>query len=698
LPFSDFNRAEASSLNLSNLKKIKGFSMTKDSTYGKLDLKVKEFEKAAIKHKQIKERLEESEEKHRSERVSAEKALRENEQRYRNLFENAPIGIGVSDMDGNIIDFNDGALKPFGYTRQNIAQLKNIENLYYAPEVRKAILAKFKKQGFIDTVEVQFKHKNGRPVNCLMSLRSIRYKGKPCIQAILQDITKLKIIEKMLNESRQRFLALVETTSDWIWEVDKNGVYTYSNQKVADILGYAPFEIIGKKPFDFMPSDEAKRIGKIFKTISDARRSFSALENRAVHKEGHQVILETSGVPVFGGKDDLLGYRGIDRDITDRKKIESELHQAHNQLESKVKNRTAQLSESNLKLEKEIKARKGVEKQLRHHIAFENLITCISTNFIHLPFDAIDEGINNALYDLGEFADIDRCFVLEFSEDRSTFKLSYQWCADHIPVLVQDHIQQLSKTDTHSRAMEKIRRGKVIYFPRIRDLLSKPEVSKTFHEIATKKLQVKSLLHLPMKFGESVVGILGIDSVKEEKTWSNENITLFNIIGEIFANLIQRKQTEKALREREMELERKTENLEEMNAALRILLKKREDDRVELEEKMLSNVKQLIEPYIAKLKQSSLNERQKTYLKIIQTNVDDIISPFARKLSSVYFKLTPKEIQIADLIKQGKTNKEIAEALSSALKTIEFHRANIRKKFGLRKSKANLRTHLLSLQ
>ena len=89
---------------------------------------------------------------------------------------------------------------------------------------------------------------------------------------------------------------------------------------------------------------------------------------------------------------------------------------------------------------------------------------------------------------------------------------------------------------------------------------------------------------------------------------------------------------------------------------------------------------------------------QKTYLKIIQTNVDDIISPFARKLSSVYFKLTPKEIQIADLIKQGKTNKEIAEALSSALKTIEFHRANIRKKFGLRKSKANLRTHLLSLQ
>ena len=393
----------------------------------------------------------------------------------------------------------------------------------------------------------------------------------------------------------------------------------------------------------------------------------------------------------------LWAIGGIDRDITERTKIEDALYQARSELEKKVKARTARLTETNRMLEQEIEVRKSVEKKLRHHLEFENLITDISTNFIQLPFDAIDDGINNALHDLATFADIDRCFIMLFLEDGISLELAYQWCADQIPVLLQEHIQQLSKTDFHSQAMKLILSGEVLYFPRIEDLISIPEAPVIFIEIATKQLQVKSLLHIPMKLGETAVGILGIESVRVEKIWSRETITLFNIMGEIFANLIQRKQTGLILRERETELQQKTENLEEMNAALKVLLQKRENDRIELEEKMLSNMRQLIEPYVAKLKQSKLNEKQKTFLKIILTNVDDIISPFARELSSVYFKLTPKEIQIADLIKQGKTSKEIAEILNSALKTIEFHRANIRKKIGLKNSKANLRTHLLSL-
>jgi len=133
-----------------------------------------------------------------------------------------------------------------------------------------------------------------------------------------------------------------------------------------------------------------------------------------------------------------------------------------------------------------------------------------------------------------------------------------------------------------------------------------------------------------------------------------------------------------------------------MNSALKILLQRRDEDKRELEEKMLSNIKHLIEPYLAKLGHSRLNDRQVMLLNILDSNMDEILSPFARNLSSVYFRLTPKEIQIADLIKHGKTSKEIAEITSSSVKTIEFHRNNIRQKFGLKDSKVNLKTHLVS--
>ena len=161
-------------------------------------------------------------------------------------------------------------------------------------------------------------------------------------------------------------------------------------------------------------------------------------------------------------------------------------------------------------------------------------------------------------------------------------------------------------------------------------------------------------------------------------------------------DITERKIAQRESNKKHQELESKSQELEEVNAALKVLLKKREKDKIELEERVLSNVQRIVEPYLEKLHQSKLNERQKTYLEIIQTNLNDIISPFARNFSSIYYRLTPQEVQIADLIKQGKINKEIAQIMGLSQKTIEFHRTNIRKKLRLTNRKANLRTYLMS--
>ncbi|MBW2238711.1 MAG: LysR family transcriptional regulator, partial [Deltaproteobacteria bacterium] len=159
----------------------------------------------------------------------------------------------------------------------------------------------------------------------------------------------------------------------------------------------------------------------------------------------------------------------------------------------------------------------------------------------------------------------------------------------------------------------------------------------------------------------------------------------------------ERKQVELALLERGKELENKTHELQEVNAALKVLLKHRDEDKKELEEKVIANVKKLVFPYIEKLNNSRLNDRQMIYLNIIKSNLEDIIAPFLHQLFAKFSDLTPSEIQVAGLVRDGKTTKEIAELLNSSTGAINFHRNNIRAKLGLRNTKTNLRSFLLPL-
>ena len=144
-------------------------------------------------------------------------------------------------------------------------------------------------------------------------------------------------------------------------------------------------------------------------------------------------------------------------------------------------------------------------------------------------------------------------------------------------------------------------------------------------------------------------------------------------------------------------LKTKSESLDETNIALRVLLEMRERDKKELERNVMFNVRQLAEPYLEKLKNSGLNETQKGYVDILKSSLQELVSPLSRDLLVSETNLTSSQVRIANLIRFGKSSKEIAEALSVSLKTVETHRRNIRAKFGLNRNKANLRSYLLDL-
>jgi len=169
-----------------------------------------------------------------------------------------------------------------------------------------------------------------------------------------------------------------------------------------------------------------------------------------------------------------------------------------------------------------------------------------------------------------------------------------------------------------------------------------------------------------------------------------------------------KKEMEKALKEAHHELERrvkirtrdleiKTKSLEEMNTAMKVLLKKREEDKTEIENNVLTNVKELVMPFVDKFRETQLDDQQKTFLSIIESNLNEIISPFTRKLSLEFLNLTPTEIQIANMTKHGNTSKKIAKIMNISPRTVDTHKKNIRRKIGLEGKRANLRSYLLSL-
>lgn len=141
-------------------------------------------------------------------------------------------------------------------------------------------------------------------------------------QQLRQEIEQREKAEEALRQSEERFRTLTETTSEWIWEVDVNGVFTYASPRVRELLGYEPDEILGRPLFTLMPADEAGRVERKFMAIVKSRKPFRDLENFNVHKNGNTVALDASGLPYFDTDGQLRGYRGVGRDVTERKKAE----------------------------------------------------------------------------------------------------------------------------------------------------------------------------------------------------------------------------------------------------------------------------------------------------------------------------------------------------------------------------------------
>ncbi len=201
---------------------------------------------------------------------------------------------------------------------------------------------------------------------------------------------------------------------------------------------------------------------------------------------------------------------------------------------------------SALEVVRDITIRKLMEESLRYRIAFERLVMKLSTNFINLPFGDIDDGINRALQEIGEFAGVDRSYIFLFDENGKLIDNTHEWCAPGIEPQIRK-LKNIVVDEALPWFSRRVKNLEIVHVPIVEDL--PPEASAERKEFERQSIQ--SLICVPMVFANSLIGFIGFDSVRDRKAWPEDSILLLRIISEIFANALARKQAEVARKESE---------------------------------------------------------------------------------------------------------------------------------------------------
>ena len=593
--------------------------------------------------------------------------------------------------------------------------------------------------------------------------------GKPTYEELERKVKELekkagdhKAIEEAFQKSLEKYHAVFETAKDAIFICDETGKFVDINQAACKSLGYSKEELLQLSNKEI---DADEKGYEAFLKVRNGPAEKVTFEVNQRRKNGTLLPVEITG-SFFDCKGERLAV-AIARNITERKQAKEMLQKAHDKLERRVEERTAELSKANAELKQAISEHKQAEEALRESEAQRKAILDSSIDRIRLvdtdmrmiwANKTTTRELNIAPEDLvGQ-----PCYKIFFDRDAPcagcpSKKAVTSGNIEHA-IMHHQHLKGIEGEtywDNYSVPIKNESGDTVNLIQIARNItdqvLSEQALQESEKKYRTLFEQSKDAIYITKREGEFIdvnqsfldlfdytkeeitemeVQEIYIDpddrfkfkkqveqkgSVKdfEVKLWKKDGAEMDclttatvrrandgSILGYqgIIRDITEHKRAEQALREKEEELNIKTNSLEEVNTALRVLLKRRGEDKRELEENVLSNVKELVVPFLEKVKNSQLSPKQLTYINIVESNLNEIISPFLRNLSSKWLHLTPTEIRVAHLIKEGKTTKETGEMMALSLRTIETHRKNMRKKLGIEKNKGNLRSHLLTLQ
>lgn len=535
---------------------------------------------------------------------------------------------------------------------------------------------------------------------------------------MVNDIPELKLALKKLRESEIKFRTLFDTVNDAIFLIKKDTIID-CNQKFLTMFGCSREQIIGQTPYRFSPSFQPDGRDSKEKAIEKGRAALAGepqfFEWRHCRYDGtlFDAELSLNRIELDGNR---VLLQAIIRDVSGRRDVENKLRVSEEKYRGIFEN-----------------AIEGIFQTTPEG----KVITANSTFASMYGYDSPQEMING-------ISDIGKEFYVN-PQDRERFKsiCEMQGSVEGFEEQVYRKDRKKAWVSINARTVRD-ENGKTLYYEgTIEDITQRKEMEvslraseeryRTFIDSTTDGVFLKDeqlrytivnkqLRAFFKKNEEEIIGKTDFEwrpredadmskqaDIKSSKSSSivvsEETVgdRVYEIrrfavnlgekrtgVGGFVRDITKRKKAEE-------ELKTKTLNLEEVNAALKVLLRQRDQDKSEMEDKILSNVKKLVLPYVERLKEKRLGDEIKTYLNILETNLKNITSPFVQKISATYAQFTPTEIRVANLIREGKSIKEIAGIFGVSENAVNHHRQNIRNKLGINKQKTNLRTYLMSL-
>ena len=631
-------------------------------------------------------------------------------------------GFFVTDINGKVIHVNKALSEMFGYESPGDA-VGNHFSEYLPKDVNEEVGEKFNRAisdiNYEELLEIPALKKDGSTVFVQLKHSPVM-EGEKVVgtKGMIRDITPRKRTEEALKESEKRMKALLDSITETAIMVDLDGTIQAVNKTAAKRFGGTVKSITGRNVWDFMPADVVrKRIAK----RDEVFRKGVSLRFEDV-RDGE--IYDSNLSPIHDENGKITAFAVFSMQITEQKKALTALRESEERYRSLFEDNqmvvflvdpdTGKIVEGNSaacsfygyskeqltrlritdintlpdeelrKLVEEIMSKTQGRFFFTHRLAsreirnVESFVGPIVVNGKQLLYSMV--------HDITERVQAEKAFW----ESQERYRLLIKSMNDGFAILDKNDL--FSFVNDKFLDMLGCLLDEVIesHADRFLDQKNQKIVKKHLKALKTGG-RVFYEVFWTKKDGGEVPTIMSATPIIDEEGLYKGSFAVITDITEL-------KKTEQDLIESRNELKDRTRNLEEVNAALRVLLEQREKDKTEIEEQVMFNMQELIMPYLEDLKESGLNEKQNDQLSILESNLNEIISPFARRLSAKFLSLTPTEVQVANLIRQGRTTKVIAHTLRLSSKTIEEHRKNIRKKLGIKNRKTNLRSHLLTIQ
>ncbi|MFZ5980108.1 MAG: PAS domain S-box protein [Candidatus Zixiibacteriota bacterium] len=607
-----------------------------------------------------------------TEKVNREWTLQENERLYREIIEYCGEGVAII-KDGLLQFVNPQTMKITGYLERDLLQQPFLKFIYPddREDLNRRYLETVQNRRYYPAIQFRIINAEDKVIWCECNSVYIEWRGEPASLNFFRNITVRKRAEAELKESEARYRSFIENYHGIAFRGDLLYNPQYISGAVEKITGYKPEafmsneinwrQIVLPRDYSDMERDE---------NLLVSRPGFAVSRNyRIVRKDGEIRCINEHVKNVCGSDGKPERLESFIEDVTEIRKV----------------------------------------RELESRIQFEHLITKISTDFINIDLTRIDQEVTKALGVIGDFAEADRGYVFLFDDDRKTVSNTHEWCREGISAQIKK-LQKLAVSD-FPWWRQILQNRENIILSDIDDLptLAANEKKLLWH------LDILSLAVVPLFNGETLIGFLGFDAVRKNRHWSEDTVAILKIAGMIIVNALERKKTDERLKQIHDELERRVyertrelydanreleaerETLNRKNLALKEVLSQIEDEKKQIARQVQSNIDRIVLPIVDILARK-IPEDEYHHLNLLKNCLSDLCSPFLNRLEAKFNRLTPRELEICKMIKNGFSTKQISKSLNNSVQTVLKQRKTIRKKLKIANKKINMASYLKSLR